>query len=83
MRFLDLVEEDHCVGPTADRLRELASFLEPHVSRRRSDQARHGMLLHVFRHVEADHRTLVVEKELRECARRLRLPDTGGPKENE
>ena len=62
--FLDLVEEDHGIRPAPDRFRKLAAFLVTDISRRRTDQARSGELLHVFRHVEADHGLLVVEEKL-------------------
>jgi hypothetical protein len=37
----------------------------------------------ILRHVEADERSLVVEHELRECARELGLADAGRTKEDE
>ena len=41
------------------------------------------MLLHVLGHVDAHHRVLVVEEELGERARRLRLADARGTEEDE
>ena len=41
------------------------------------------MLLHVLRHVDADHGLLVVEEEVGERARQLRLADAGGAEEQE
>jgi hypothetical protein len=41
------------------------------------------VLLHVLRHVDAQHRALVVEEELGERARELGLADAGGPQEQE
>ena len=70
--LLDLVEQHHGVGPTPDRLGELAAFLIADVAGRRADQARHRVLLHVLRHVEADHGVLVVEEELGEGFARAR-----------
>ena len=83
MRLLDLVEEHHGVGAAAHRLGELPALLEAHVARRRADEPRHGVLLHVLRHVDAHHRVLVVEEELRERTGRLRLADAGGSEEDE
>ena len=83
VRLLDLVEEEHAVGTAANRLGELAALLVADVSRRRADQPGHGVLLHVFRHVDADHRLLVVEQELGERASQLGLADAGGAQEDE
>ena len=44
---------------------------------------RHGVLLHVLAHVDADHRPLVVEQELGERAGQLGLADAGGAEEQE
>ena len=76
--LLDLVEEHDGVRPPADRLGELAALVVADVARRRADQPRDRVLLHVLAHVDADHRPLVVEQELGERARQLRLPDAGG-----
>ena len=82
VRLLDLVEEDDGVRPPAHGLRELPALLEADVARRRADEARHGVLLHVLRHVEPHHRLLVVEQELGQGAGRLRLPHARGPEED-
>ena len=81
--LLDLVEQDDGVGPAADRLGELAALVVPHVARGRADEARHRVLLHVLRHVDAHHRVLRVEEELRQRARQLGLADAGRAHEEE
>ena len=81
--LLDLVEEDDRVGPAPHGLGELPPFLEAHVPRRRPDQAGYGVLLHVLRHVDADHGPLVVEEELGQGPGRLGLSHTGRPEEDE
>ena len=83
MRLLDLVEQDHGVRAAAHGLGELPALLVADVARRRADQPRDGVLLHVLGHVDAHHRLLVVEQELGERARRLRLPDAGRAEEDE
>jgi hypothetical protein len=74
VRLLDLVEEDDRVRLAAHGLGELAAFVVADVTRRRADEARHRVLLHVLRHVDLDHRVLVAEQELGERARKLGLP---------
>ena len=76
MRFLDLVEEHdriraltHCGG-------KLATLVIAHVPRRRTDQARHRMLLHVFRHVKGNECILRIEQELCKRFRELGLAHT-------
>ena len=83
MRLLDFIEQDHAVGPATHRLGELPTFLEAHVPRRRADEPRHRVLLHVLRHVDAHHRVFIVEEELGERLGRLRLPHARGAEEDE
>src|SRR6185295_9785509 len=61
----------------------LAAFVVADVARRRADEPGHGVLLHVLRHVDLDHRVLVAEQELRERARKLGLTDTRRAEEDE
>ena len=65
------------------RLGELAAFLVADVAGRRADQPGDAVLFHVFRHVDADHRPLVVEEELGEGLGQLGLADAGGAEEDE
>src|SRR4051794_64416 len=81
--LLDLVGQHDAVRPPAHRLGELAALVVADISGRRSDQPGHGVLLHVLRHVDADHRLLGVEHELGERSRQLGLADAGGADEHE
>src|SRR5579864_3171614 len=81
--LLDLVEEEHRVRLAAHGLGQLAAFVVPDVARRRADEPRHGVLLHVLRHVDLDERVLVAEEELGERARELGLADAGRAEEDE
>src|SRR6266540_3777559 len=81
--FLDLVQEDDRVGTAPDGLAQLPALLEADVTGRRADQARDRVLLHVLGHVDPDHRALVVEHELGEGTRQLRLADAGRAEEDE
>ena len=67
----------------AHGLGELAALVVADVARRRADEPRHGVLLHVLRHVDADHRVLVAEQELGERARQLGLADARRAEEDE
>jgi hypothetical protein len=71
MRLLDLVQQHHRVRLAADGLGQLAALVVADVAGRRADQPGHGMLLHVLRHVDLDHRVLVAEQELGQRARQL------------
>ena len=53
MRLLDLIEQQHAMRMLGDGLGEQAALVEADVARRRADQARHGVALHVLGHVEA------------------------------
>ena len=81
--LFDLVEEDHLVGPAAYRLGQRATLVIADIAGGCADQAGDRVLLHVFRHVDADHRGLVVEQELGQGARQLRLADPGRPEKQE
>ena len=83
MRFFHLVEEYHGVRFPPHRLGQRPAFLVSHVSGRRPDHPRDGVLLHVFGHVESHHRRLIVEQELRQGPGQLRLPHPGGAHEQE
>src|SRR5680860_976806 len=81
--LLDLVEQHHRVRAAAHGLGELTTLLVADVARRRADQARDRMLLHVLAHVDADHGAGVVEHEVRERPRQLGLADTRRAEEQE
>ena len=83
MRLFDLVEQHDRVGPAPHRFGELTGLVVADVARRRTDQARHGVLLLVLGHVDADHRLLVVEQELGQRACQLGLADAGRTQEEE
>ena len=67
----------------ADGFGELAALLVADVARRRADQAGDAVFFHVFGHVDADHRALVIEQELGERLGQLGLADAGGAEEEE
>ena len=82
MRLLDFVEQHHRVRLAAHGLAELPAFLVADVARRRADEPRDGVLLHVFAHVYPDHRGLVVEEKFRQRAGRLGFAHAGRAEEN-
>ena len=83
VRLLDLVEQDHGVRAPPHGLGQLAALVVADIAGRRADEARHRVLLHVLGHVDADHGALVVEEELGQRPRQLRLAHAGGPEEQE
>src|SRR5262245_45022430 len=83
MRLLDLVKQNDRVRPATHCFSALPALVITNVSRRRADHARDGVLLHVLRHVEPDHRSFIVKQELREGARSFRLTDTCWTKKDE
>ena len=74
MRLLDLVEQQHGVRMLVDRIGQQAALVEADIARRRADQPRDRVPLHVFRHVEADQLDAQGRGEL---ARDLGLADAG------
>ena len=83
MRLLDLVEQNDLVRPPPHSFGECAALLIADIARRRADQAGDRVLLHVFRHVDADQRIFVVEQIFRQRLGQFGLADAGGPQEHE
>ena len=83
MGLLDLVEQDHGVGPTPHGLGELAALLVADVPGRGTHEARHGVLLGVLGHVDAHDGALVVEEELGQGLGQLGLAHARGAQEEE
>ena len=80
MRLLDLIEQQHRMRMLVDRFGQQTALVEADVARRRADQARHRVALHVLGHVEADQ--LDAERD-RELARHFGLADAGRAGEQE
>ena len=78
MRLLNLVEKDHGVRLAAHGLGELAALVVADVARRRADQPRDAVLLHVFGHVDAHQRAFGVEQRLGERLRQFGFAHTRG-----
>src|SRR6266511_1692996 len=77
MSLIDLVEEDHRIGTPPDGLSQLSALFVTDVAWRRADQPGHGVPLLVFRHINTDHRALVVEEKFGQRPRQLRFADAG------
>src|ERR1700690_1528841 len=83
MRLFNLIQKNDRVRSAADSLGQLAALCVAYVSRRRADQFRNRVLLHVLGHVEADERFFAAEEELAEAAGHFGLADAGRPEEQE
>ena len=80
MGLLDLVEQQHRVRRAPDGVGQQPALIEADVARRRADQPRDGVLLHVLAHVEAQE--LDAERR-RQLLRELGLADAGRAGEQE
>ena len=74
MRLLDFVEQQHAMRMLIDAIGEQPALIEADIARRRTDQARNRVLLHVFRHVEAQQ---LDAHQVGELLRDLGLADAG------
>ncbi len=83
VRFLYLVKEDDGVGFAAHGLGELTAVFVGDVSRRRSDEERDRMFLHILGHVEAYHRVLGAEHLFGKALGEVGLTDAGLAEEEE
>ena len=52
------------------------------IARRSADETRHCVLFHVFRHIDANHRLLIVKHEFGQSPRQFGFADAGRPQEN-
>ena len=83
MRLLDLIQQDHRIGLAPHLFSQLTALLVPHIARRRADHTGHGVLLHIFGHIDANHAVLVTEQRFSQSLAQLSLAHAGGPKEDE
>ena len=63
MGLLHLVKQEQGIGPTAHRFGELATLLVADIAGGCAEQARHGIALHEFAHVETHKRLLFIEQQ--------------------
>src|SRR5699024_3655608 len=63
--FLNFIEKHQRVRTTTHCLGELTASLVSDISRRRTDKTCNRVLLAVLRHIDANHRGLIIEQELR------------------
>lgn len=78
VRLLDFVEQHHAMRMLVHAIGEQAALVEADIAGRRANQARHGVPLHVFGHVEAQQ--LDAERR-RELLCNLGLADAGRTRE--
>jgi len=76
MSLFDFIEQYYGIGTSSYRFGQLPALFIADVSRRRTDQSAHIVLLHEFAHVQPDERILVTEHKLRQrlCKQRLSHP---------
>ena len=80
MGLFDLIQQHHGVGGLDDGVGQIAALLVADVAGGRPDQPRHGVLLLVFAHVDADQ---FHAEQVGELAGELGLADAGGSGEQE
>ena len=83
VRLLDFIEEDNGIRLATHFLGQLTAFLVADISRRRSDETRRGMLLHVLGHVDPHDRILISEHGLGKSSCQLGFTYPGRTQEDE
>ena len=81
--FFHFVEKDDGIRMATDGFGQLSALIVSDIARRRADEPRHGVLLHVFAHVEAHDGLLVVEEEFGQRLAQLGFAHAGGSEEHE
>ena len=82
VRLFNLIEQHYGIRSPPDGLGELSAFFVSDVTRRRSDQTRDRVLLHIFAHIDANHCVLVVEEEFSQRAGEFGFSNSGWSEEN-
>mmetsp|Transcript_22789 Transcript_22789/g.40341 ORF Transcript_22789/g.40341 Transcript_22789/m.40341 type:complete len:530 (+) Transcript_22789:864-2453(+) len=83
MGFFDLVKQDHRIRAPAHSLCELAALFVADVSRRSSSHATDSEGVHVFAHIEPNHRVLGVKELLCQGLAQLGFTNAGRTEEHE
>ena len=83
MGLLYLVKKDDGVGMASYGLGEVSPLIIAYISGRGAYQPCHGMLLHVFGHINSNHVLFIIKQELGQGPRELGLSYTCGAKEDE
>ena len=83
MGFLHLIEQHHGIGIAADLLTQLAASLIAYISWRRADHLGNAVLLHIFRHIDADQRVFRSKHGFRQRLAQLRFSHACGPQKQE
>ena len=83
MRFFHFIKKYYRIRFAPYCLGQLAALVIAYISRRRSDQTRYGMLLHVLAHIDTHHIALIIKERIRQRFGELRLTYTGRPQEQE
>ena len=83
MRLLNLIEQDNRVWTVLNHFRERPALFVSDISRRRANKLRDGVPFHIFGHIEADKRLVVIKHELRKCPCELCLSHSRRTQEDE
>ncbi len=81
--LFDLIEQHNGIRLAAHGLGQLTALIIAYISRRRTDQTRHGVLLHILGHIETDQGIFVTEHGFRKRLAQLGLAYAGRAEENE
>ena len=83
MCLLNLIKQDNAVWFTTNSLCKLTAFFVSYISRRRSDQTRYRIFLHVLTHIDSYHILLIIKQSGCQCLGKFCLTNTGRSKEQE
>ena len=82
MRLLDFIEQDHLIGPAANRFGQGAAFLVLDITRGCADQPGAQIFLHMFGHIDTHHGSIVIEQKSRQSLCQLGLAYAGWSQEH-
>ena len=78
VRFLDFIEQNDGIGFSSYLFGKLTALVKPDIAGRRTHKTGNGVFLHVFGHIEPDHRVFVAEHGGRKRFAKLGFADAGG-----
>ncbi len=81
--LFNLIQQHHAVGAAAHRLRQLAALVVPHIAGRRANQPGHGVLLHIFAHIQTNHRVVAAKQSVGQSFGKLGFAHARRPHKDE
>ena len=82
MSLFDFIQQNNAIWMTTNSLRQLTTLIIAHISRRRTNQTRYRVFLHVLTHINTNHAAFIIKESLCQSLGQLSFTNTGRAKED-